>query len=462
MTFSPASFAALSDLSVAFVPPRATEFTDDELLATKRTLAEIRRRMDAADALVAAELAHRSRPELGHDGLAQRLGSRTPEKLIQQITGVSARDARTQVTVGALLTDEPTEPWFSVVGSAVSAGELSLAAAEAIRTGLGAPTADVSASSISRAAAGLVADARDLTVEQLGARARFVRTELDIAHVADREAALHAGRYLRVSRLPSGRVRAVAEFGTEDGAELIAIYDAITSPRRGGPRFVDDSDRGEVDALLADTRTTEQLAADAFLELLRLGARADDATFVGDRRPSAQLVVTLADLEAGTGAAYFEGSTEAVSIATAQRRVCNSGTRAMLFGAHGEVLDLGRDRRLYDSRQRAVLAVRDGGCMWPGCDRPPSWTEAHHLNEWARDHGRTDVADGILLCKHHHLLLHDHGWRITREGAEYFLVPPATLDAARTPRRLRSKSPIMARAGSQGYGMGRASAGRAS
>ena len=114
----------------------------------------------------------------------------------------------------------------------------------------------------------------------------------------------------------------------------------------------------------------------------------------------------------------------------------------MVFDEHGHPLDVGREQRLFTPRQRIALAERDGGCRWTGCDRPPSWCEAHHIQHWARDGGRTDVADGILLCKHHHLLLHDHHWEIERRGAdrdEYWLIPPPD-HPDQSPRRLESKS----------------------
>ncbi|RLP73962.1 HNH endonuclease [Mycetocola manganoxydans] len=81
----------------------------------------------------------------------------------------------------------------------------------------------------------------------------------------------------------------------------------------------------------------------------------------------------------------------------------------------------------------------------PGCDRPPSYTEAHHINEWAADGGRTDIADGILLCRHCHMLIHNNGWRISRTGARYFAVPPPAVDRERRPIPLPSKSPLSAR-----------------
>lgn len=106
----------------------------------------------------------------------------------------------------------------------------------------------------------------------------------------------------------------------------------------------------------------------------------------------------------------------------------------------GDILDLGREQRLYSGTQRVALAVRDGGCLWPGCDRPPSWTEAHHIRHWARD-GRTDLADGVLLCRHHHLRLHNEGWQITRRDGRYRLdAPPGS---GRPPVPLASRSRAM-------------------
>lgn len=448
---SSTDFSALADPSVTFAPPVVSGLTDDELLAEKVLLAEIRRRVDATDAVIAAELAHRSRPELGYTGLAQRHGARTPEKLIQTLTGVSARDARTQVRVGtmvAALTAEPegdTEPWLAPVAAAVASGALGLEAADAIRSGLGCPLDDVTADLLLAAASALVAEAADLTVEELAVRARARRAELEVSRIEEREAALREKRSLTMTRLPDGMTRLVALLDPENAAQVRSIVDAATSPRLGGPRFVDEALAEKVDALLADPRTTEQVALDTIVELLRLGSGADVTAFIGARRPAAQLLVTLADLESGTGPAYFEGQTEPVSAATAQRLVCESGVQPILFGTEGNVLDLGREMRLFTRRQRIALAARDGGCVWTGCDRPPSWCEAHHINEWLRDGGRTDVDDGVLLCKHHHLLLHNNRWRIERTGHQYFLIPPVEIDPTQTPRPLRSGSPAQRR-----------------
>ena len=81
--------------------------------------------------------------------------------------------------------------------------------------------------------------------------------------------------------------------------------------------------------------------------------------------------------------------------------------------------------RDYTSTTRTSLAaLSKGSCYFPDCDRPPSWTEAHHTEHWARDGGRTDVADGVLLCRHHHLLVHNNHWEVERRGTQLWLIPP--------------------------------------
>jgi hypothetical protein len=82
--------------------------------------------------------------------------------------------------------------------------------------------------------------------------------------------------------------------------------------------------------------------------------------------------------------------------------------------------------------------------MWLGCDRPPSWCEAHHIVFWKRDGGQTNIDDGILLCKHHHLLAHNNGWEIARdELGQYWLTPPVNVDPDQVAVLMRSKSAAM-------------------
>jgi hypothetical protein len=89
--------------------------------------------------------------------------------------------------------------------------------------------------------------------------------------------------------------------------------------------------------------------------------------------------------------------------------------------------------------------VRDGGCLWPGCSQPPAFTEAHHTKQWKRDRGPTDIEHGVLLCRFHHMLLHNNHWELRRLPGEagFWLIPPPTVDPDQQPIRLRSKSPLI-------------------
>ncbi|HEY4151919.1 MAG TPA: hypothetical protein VGM38_01220, partial [Pseudolysinimonas sp.] len=150
--------------------------SDRELLGLIAESARHERLARAHSAVLAGELARRSAPELGHDGLAQKLGHRTPQKLIQATTGATAHGAAQAVRVGGLA---HTHPWLASISAAVVGGSVSTDAADAIRSGLGSPGEGVSENALADAAAGLCEQAGILDADRLFARAREVRDELD-------------------------------------------------------------------------------------------------------------------------------------------------------------------------------------------------------------------------------------------------------------------------------------------
>jgi Domain of unknown function (DUF222)/HNH endonuclease len=85
-----------------------------------------------------------------------------------------------------------------------------------------------------------------------------------------------------------------------------------------------------------------------------------------------------------------------------------------LGGAPTQPLEVGRTTRTVSPAQRNALIVRDGGCAFPGCQRPQGWCEAHHLRHWAHG-GPTDLANLALLCWTHHRAVHEGGWRLRRD-----------------------------------------------
>ncbi|MEP6843954.1 MAG: DUF222 domain-containing protein [Pseudolysinimonas sp.] len=395
---------------------------DSDLLGLIAASALNERSARAHSAVLAGELARRSAPELGHDGLAQRSGWRTPQKLLQATTGGTSRDAAQAVRVGGLAN---SHPWLGAVAQGVAQGRVSTDAADSIRAGLGLPSDDVPAEVLADAAARLAEESGAHDADRLFQLAREARDQLDAVGIVDRQRAAWQAREFRLQRLRDGSVRVVWHLDPIEGSVISEVFDRATSPRRGGPRFISDAERAQ--QIVDDPRSTEQLASDVFFQLVTAGAEVQPQHLLGRGAPAVRVTVTEKQLIARTGRGRLQRTQQSVSIETIERLACVQGTIAVVFDEHGNPLDVGREQRLFTTRQRIALAERDAGCRWPGCDRPPSWCEAHHIEHWGRDGGRTDAADGLLLCKHHHLLLHDHHWEIERRGqarAEYWLIPP--------------------------------------
>jgi hypothetical protein len=409
------------------------------------------RQIAAGTAVIAGEVARRSTRELGYAGLSQRTGDRTPEAFVARVTKVGGSEARELVNVGRVI--ETAAPWFVDVVDGVNAGDLTVGAASAITNGLGAPGANVSADDLLDAAKILVTEAATLPPEKVARRARELRDELDAAGVIDREAALRDRRFLRLTPQSDGMTRLFGLLDPESAALVCDAVDCVTAPRRGGPRFVDSEELDRAEGIVEDPRTTEQIAVDALVEMVRIAGSADTGRVFGVRKPGVRVVVDARDLAKGVGAAQIEGQGSSVSVQTAQRIACATGYVPVAFRSGGPI-DVGLTQRLFTERQRVALAVIWGGCAVEGCDRPPSWTEAHHIAHWD-DGGPTDIANGILLCRHHHMLIHNNGWRIRRDrvdGADcdrtdgWWMHPPGG-DAVVGPRRLISKSRALAVSG---------------
>ena len=401
---------------------RLGELPDDELMSVQRELGSIMRRVGADSAAVAGELARRSSRDLGYGGLAQRTGARTVERLVSNLTGMSVPESRAMVSVGEAMSSDA--PWLSPIATGVTDGVLSVGAAAAIRNGLGDPSNDVSAGDLGDAARRLAEQANGWTPEKAAQRARETRDELDAEGVADREAALRERRYLRLIPQADGMTRLTGLLDPESAALITDAFDRVTAPRRGGVRFVDPAEKSRAEAIQNDERTTEQLTVDAFVQMVRIAGAADDGAIFGRTAPAVRVHVSLETLQRGIGGAFAEGQGPALSLGTVHRMVCVGGVIPILFDDDGRAMNVGRAARLFTSRQRIAIAARDGGCLIDGCDRPPSWTEAHHIDEWDEHHGQTNVDDGVALCAHHHRWVHHIGARIVRSGAEYRLHRP--------------------------------------
>ncbi len=443
----PSSTSTLREAAALLDGVLAFEGLDDAaLLEAQRALGRLTQLTAQHGAALAGELALRSAPELGHTGLAQSTGHRTPQALIQATTGLTAVEACRLVAIGTL-------PAGSPLARGVAGGEVSVSGADAIRRGLGSADTGTSTETLDAVASDLVDMSAGFTPEQLFRAAADARNRIDAEGVALREKDRRDARYLRVRQREDGTVSGSFLLDQEDGALLVGAIATALSPRRGGPRFVDERAQRAADAVRDDPRTNDQLAADAFTDMIRLAVNADPGTLFGTRRPAVHVLVTAEELASGLGFGHLEGAPEAVSINSVRRMACADGLIGVLFSATGQPLDVGRAQRTFTERQRVALAARDGGCRFPGCSRPPSHCEAHHVDHWMRDGGATDVACGMLLCKHHHLLIHNNGWEVINVIADdgqhrsggFALIPPPTIDPTRTPRPMPSKNAVYRR-----------------
>ncbi|MEO5981487.1 MAG: DUF222 domain-containing protein [Pedococcus sp.] len=185
----------------------------------------------------------------------------------------------------------------------------------------------------------------------------------------------------------------------EGAAALDSAVDALARPRR-------EADTGNL-----DPRTPAARRADALLDLVDRAASAPPGV---PRQAKTALVVTIG-LDVLTGRCRGAGLTptgEVLSAGTVRRLACEAQVIPVVLGTRGEVLDQGMARRLFDRAQIRHLWLRDRHCTFPGCSKPPAWTDAHHLVHWV-DHGPTDIDNAALLCRAHHSIVHTHRYGAT-------------------------------------------------
>jgi hypothetical protein len=114
-----------------------------------------------------------------------------------------------------------------------------------------------------------------------------------------------------------------------------------------------------------------------------------------------------------------------ISAKAVERLACDCSITRILLDSESMVIDVGRAKRRPSAPAHKALKVRDKGCVWPGCDRPATWTSAHHLVHWTRG-GPTDLSNLLLLCYRHHLMVHEGNWQIVRTADGRILtIPPA-------------------------------------
>jgi hypothetical protein len=285
----------------------------------------------------------------------------------------------------------------------------------------------VGAAVVDKAEARLVEDAGRFDPDGLRRLGRRILTLVapEVAEEAERkaleraEARARAGRGLTLSPAGDSRVRVSGWLDAEGAATVHAALDPLCSPRQ---------------APAGDDRSLSQRRADALVEVCGLALRTDQLPDHGGERPHLVVTVPFDPLRRQLGQGMLDTG-EALSAAQVRRLACDAAIIPAVLGGDGQVLDLGKSRRLFTGAVRRALVLRDGGCAFPACDRPARWCDGHHILP-ASLGGPTSLDNGVLLCGFHHRLIHQGEWQV-RLGPDRLpeFLPPTYVDPERTPQR---------------------------
>ncbi len=232
-----------------------------------------------------------------------------------------------------------------------------------------------------------------------------------------------------------GRITATLDLDVLTGEELITALDPLTRPipqPDGTP----------------DPRPAPQRRADALGHVIRHYLH-------GYQRPTSGGVLPHVTLIRPPTTAFgqptqppsrpatevdFLAFTGPISCHTADLITCDCTLDTAHLDHNGVPLDIGRSKRLFTPEIRKALGLRDQGCAFPGCGRPIAWCDAHHIHHWHADHGHTCLDNGVLLCRHHHTLIHHTDWQIYLgpDRHPWFIPPTDPKHPNRPPEHLRS------------------------
>jgi hypothetical protein len=143
------------------------------------------------------------------------------------------------------------------------------------------------------------------------------------------------------------------------------------------------------------------------------------------------LVMDIESLRDGLGHAVTDLGID-LDVSAVRRLCCDAEIIPVVLGSASEVLDVGRLARLVTPAIWRALVARDQHCRFPGCNRPPLMCHAHHVVHWA-DGGPTSLANLVLLCGHHHRLMHASPWEVGLADGQVFFTPPPVVARQRPP-----------------------------
>ncbi|WP_371029945.1 DUF222 domain-containing protein [Pseudoclavibacter sp. JSM 162008] len=454
---------------------------DTEFFAAFEELAARKRMLDATLLEMTAELLGRDEvtPVAFSGSLVRRGGFRSVHEAVQQTLGLRRGEAgamrelaeATRETIS--MTGEPLQPTRGHVAVAVAEGRVTLSQASAIARGLREADGRADVSALDRAEYELVRAACGLTPEddepaspeRLAKQAAVWVAFLDPDGAEPNAERQAEKRGLSFTRRSDGMVQGRLLATPEQGEILQRVLDAYLSPRRD--HACDEEDAGhdatlrasgavgvpdasgvlgvpdasgvlgvpgtsgvhEPEVPIRDERSPSQRRIDALVSVFAQHAESPAAPRTGGEAPTLVVSVTrtglLGAIDSLADVPRFEHSGEPAAIDVARRILCDGIIRAALVDDDGEVLKLGRKRRLFSPAQRRAIFARDSGCRAPGCEFPYDMIEFHHVRPWWQG-GLTDTSNGIALCSFHHHEVHLERLVIVPSADRVWKVEPAT------------------------------------
>lgn len=408
------------------------------LVEALTVLGRLTRLADGVGISLAGQLVTLSDPALERP-LATSLGERSPEAVLQAYAGLDPAEAMAWCSLGVAtgpretLLGETLPPHHEPLSRALADGAIRVGNASRVLAVLDEIAPYSSAGERAEVEVFLIGEAPNLSdrgFARLCAEipARFVPDRLE-----DRDAMERRRAGVEFRRARHGGMQLVVDLHAEAEGFIRAALDARTAPRRQ-PSFDDleGLDLAGLDVADPDRRTLRQKRLDAMVAIMRESLGNDHGTVAGTS-VTMHVTVDLAVLRGAPGSAQIAGVDRRLPASAARRLAASAQIIPVVMGGDSEPLDLGRSARLATASQRSALAIRDGGCIWPRCEAPPGWCEVAHVTPWA-DGGSTDLDNLVLLCGFHHRCFDHDDWQLATTAGRRYLIPPAWVDHARTPR----------------------------
>jgi len=251
------------------------------------------------------------------------------------------------------------------------------------------------------------------------------------------ERAAHLNRHFSISDDGAGGAWIKGRCSSEDAATLKTALIPLAKPEPSqGPTC--DPGTCQVPGCGHDGRDPRDHGTrmlDALVELCRRAKTAEVLPECHGATPRVTVTISFEDLLRQSGYGITETG-EDLTASTIRRMCCDADIIPAVLGTSSEVLDVGRTQRLVTAAIWKALVARDRHCRFKSCTRPPMMCHAHHIQHWA-DGGETSLENMILLCGHHHRLIHAGPWQIRKTGpADFSFDPPPGVRrrAGSTPR----------------------------